>query len=219
MLASARMISSWQSSNILASGQPGRLASNRAGQARNPKGPQITPFCHQMGRHPTVLDISGAEMRRIPARISPWGSWGLNPHFFLTHFGPKNANKSIFWQVFEFTWPVGFQRLFPGAQGAPRGPRGPQGAQGGPKGPLGGPWGAIFPKSEIFCGGFPFLRRTHRNGLAHGAPGGPKGPLGGPRGPLGPPKGPKGAQGAPWAPLGPLGPLLGGAREGSLHWS
>ena len=42
------------------------------------------------------------------------------------------------------------------------------------------------------------------------------------------PKGPKGPQGAPWGPMGAqgaqgaqgaLGALLGGAREGSLHWS
>ena len=25
--------------------------------ARNPKGPQITPFCHQMDRHPTIWDF------------------------------------------------------------------------------------------------------------------------------------------------------------------
>ena len=48
---------------------------------------------------------------------------------------------------------------------------------------------------------------------------GPQGPQGGPGAPRGPSKGPlawaQGAQGA----LGPLGALLGGAREGSLHWS
>ena len=36
------------------------------------------------------------------------------------------------------------------------------------------------------------------------------------------PMGPKGPQGAPWGPhggpRGPWAPLLGGAREGSLHW-
>ena len=26
-----------------------------ASRARNPKGPKIGPFCHQLGRHPTVL--------------------------------------------------------------------------------------------------------------------------------------------------------------------
>ena len=46
--------------------------------ARNPKGPQITPFCHQSGRHPTILDILGGLMRRISARISPDRSNPLN---------------------------------------------------------------------------------------------------------------------------------------------
>ena len=73
-------------------------------------------------------------------------------------------------------------------------------------------------KKSIFWEGFHFFPRPIAMDLG---PQGPKGPLGAPRGPwgpLGPPKGPKGAQGAPWGPLGPLGPLLGGAREGSLHW-
>ena len=39
---------------------------------------------------------------RIPAQISPWGSRGPNPNFFLAHFGPKNAQKYIFWEGFEF---------------------------------------------------------------------------------------------------------------------
>ena len=73
-----------------------------AGWARNPKGPQITPFCHQMGRHPTIWDFKTGIRRRIPARISPWGSRGLNPNFFFAYFGPKNVKKSIFWQGFEF---------------------------------------------------------------------------------------------------------------------
>ena len=105
-----------------------------AGWARNPKGPQVTPFCHQMGRHPTVLDISGGKIRRIPARISPWGSRGLNPNFFLTHFGPKNAQKSIFWEGFEFIRDPSQWIWGPGAQGGPRGPLGPPR---GPRGPLG----------------------------------------------------------------------------------
>ena len=109
-----------------------------AGQARNPKGPQVTPFCHQMGRHPTVLDISGAEMHRIPARISPWGSRGLNPNFLFTHFGPNKCPKVNFLAGFRIYVAGRLSRLFPGAQGAP------QGAQGGPRGPL-GPLGAPGP--------------------------------------------------------------------------
>ena len=73
-----------------------------AGRARNPKGPQITPFCHQMGRHPTIWDFKTGIRHRIPARISPWGTRGLNPNYFSAYFGPKNAKKSIFWQGFEF---------------------------------------------------------------------------------------------------------------------
>ena len=52
-----------------------------AGWARNPKGPQVTPFCHQMGRHPTIWDFKTGIRHRIPARISPCGSRGLNPNF------------------------------------------------------------------------------------------------------------------------------------------
>ena len=50
-----------------------------AGWARNPKGPQVTPFCHQMGRYPTIWDFKTGIWHRIPAQISPWGSQGLNP--------------------------------------------------------------------------------------------------------------------------------------------
>ena len=54
-------------------------------------------------------------------------------------------------------------------------------------------------------------------------PRGPKGPQGAPWGPMGPPWAPMGAQGAQGAlftgdfPIALCG-LLGGAREGSLHW-
>ena len=54
-----------------------------------PKGPQITRFCHQMGRHPTICDFKPGIRHRIPARISPWGSRGPNPNFFVAYFGPK----------------------------------------------------------------------------------------------------------------------------------
>ena len=60
-----------------------------AGWARNPKGPQITPFCHQMGRHPTIWDFKTGIRHRIPARISLWGSQGLNPNFFSLVLDPK----------------------------------------------------------------------------------------------------------------------------------
>ena len=73
-----------------------------AGWARNPKGPQVTPFCHQMGRRGTIWDFKTGIRLRIPARISPWGSRGPNPNFLLAYFGPKNGQKSIFWEGFEF---------------------------------------------------------------------------------------------------------------------
>ena len=75
----------------------GRLATPAQGCASwdwNTMGPQI--ICHQIGRHPNILDLESGIQRRIPARIWPWGSWGLNPNFFFTHFGPNNAKKKIF---------------------------------------------------------------------------------------------------------------------------
>ena len=47
-----------------------------AGWAQNPKGPQITPFRHQMGHRGTIWDFKSGIRLRIPARISPWGSRG-----------------------------------------------------------------------------------------------------------------------------------------------
>ena len=109
--------------------------------------------------------------------------------------------------------------------GAPSGPMGPHGAPWGPMGahgPYGAPWGPMGPwapmgggmgggsvkralplkncKMPMF-GIFLKMDRPHHGGF------GPQGAQGAPRGP----KGPQGAQGA-------LGALLGGAREGSLHW-
>ena len=90
-----------------------------AGRARNPKGPQVTPFCHQMGRHPTIWDLETGTRRRIPARISPWGSRGLNPNFCLPILYSKNANMQISGRFSNLcgTHRAGF--------GAPRGPLGP----------------------------------------------------------------------------------------------
>ena len=116
---------------IDAAGRPATPAQGCAGWARNPKGPQITPFCHQMGRHPTIWDFKTGIRHRIPARISPWGSRGLNPNFLFAYLGSKIAKKYFFWQVFKNAQ---------GAHGARfRGrPRGPQGAlSGAPKGPTG----------------------------------------------------------------------------------
>ena len=87
---------------IDAAGRPAAPAQGCAGWARNPKGRQITPFRHQMGRRGTIWDFKTGIRLRIPARISPWGSRGPNPNFFFAYFGPKNAQKSIFWEGFEF---------------------------------------------------------------------------------------------------------------------
>ena len=78
---------------IDAAGRLATPAQGCAGWARNPKGPQITPFCHQMSRHPTILDFKTGIRLRILARISPWGPRGPNPNFLFFYFGPKNAKK------------------------------------------------------------------------------------------------------------------------------
>ena len=74
---------------------PGPRAQGCASRARNPKGPQITPFCHQLGRHPTILHILSTRMRRISARISPDRSNPLNLNFCLTIVGPSMPNIAI----------------------------------------------------------------------------------------------------------------------------
>ena len=76
--------------------QPGwrPRAQGCASWARNPKGSQIKPFWHQLGRHPTVLDIPGRKFCRISARISPDRSHPLNLNFSLTLFGTRNDD---FW--------------------------------------------------------------------------------------------------------------------------
>ena len=64
-----------------------------ASQARNPVRPNVGHFFHQMGRHPTILDIRGGVLHRIPLRISPDRSNPLNLNFFLTIFWTKNQKK------------------------------------------------------------------------------------------------------------------------------
>ena len=113
-----------------------------AGWARNPKGPQITPFCHQLGRHPTVLDATSADFRQISARRSLGGSRPLNLNFFFTILEPKNAQMSIFVIFLKIDTPSrgGFGRIW--APRGPRGPKGAQGAHGAPWAPMGAPMGA-----------------------------------------------------------------------------
>ena len=62
-----------------------------ASRARNTKGPKITPFWHQLGRHPAVLHDIKTRLRRISAQISPDRSHPLNLNFFFHNFGPNIA--------------------------------------------------------------------------------------------------------------------------------
>ena len=103
----------------------GPRAQGCASRARNPKGPQITPFCHQLGRHPTILHILSTRRRRISARISPDRSNPLNLIFLLTIFGPKMLQIEIFG---EKKTPLrgtstpsnrGWQKPYPGGPGGP----------------------------------------------------------------------------------------------------
>ena len=57
-----------------------------ASWARNPKGPKIAPFWHQLGCHPTVLHDIKTRLRSIPAQISPDRSNPLNLNFFSFFF-------------------------------------------------------------------------------------------------------------------------------------
>ena len=127
-----------------------------AGWARNPKGPQVTPFCHQMGRRGTIWDFKTGIRLRIPARISPWGSRGLNPSFFLTNFGPQqweNANVCELLEIAPHNYGRTWGPMRPhGPHGAPRGPKVPQGAPWGPQGPPGPLLGAALKGRLHWCG-------------------------------------------------------------------
>ena len=79
---------------IDAAGRPATPAQGCAGWARNPKGPQITPFCHQLGRHPTVLDATSAEFRRISARRSLGGVPPPQSQLFFSPFRGQKMRKS-----------------------------------------------------------------------------------------------------------------------------
>ena len=118
-----------------------------ASRARNPKGPQITPFCHQWGRHPTVLHIRGGVRCRISARISPDRSHPLNLDFFLTMFGPKMPQKLDFRDLYSRFAPSGpcIRQFCPKSSISGICIRGfcPEGP-GGPGGPWGSPYLALF---------------------------------------------------------------------------
>ena len=72
----------------------GQVRQGCASWARNPKGPKITPFWHQMGRHPTVFQTESGLMRRISARISPDRSPPHQSQLFLRIFGSKIVKTS-----------------------------------------------------------------------------------------------------------------------------
>ena len=54
-----------------------------------PQRTQVTPFCHQMGCRATIWDIGTGILRRIPAQISPWRPWALNPNILFIVWDPK----------------------------------------------------------------------------------------------------------------------------------
>ena len=159
-----------------------------AGRARNPKGPQITPFCHQMCRHPKMWDLKTGIRHRIPARISSWGSQGPNPNFFLSHFGAPKCQHVDFLSGFRIYVAGRLSKMliscrFTKLLAPIASDLGPQ----GPKEFLGTPWA---PWSSL------------------GPLGGPKGRLGAPKGPLEPPQeitllGKMASLGPPWAPWAP----------------
>ena len=72
------------------------LVSGCASWARNPKGPQNTPFCHQVGRHPTIFDIWTGILRRILARISPGGVPPPQSQLFFDPFWTPKMGKCKF---------------------------------------------------------------------------------------------------------------------------
>ena len=122
-----------------------------ASWGRNPKGPKMTPIWLEMGRHPTILDIRGRVLHRIPLRISPDRSTPLNLNFFLTIFWTQNAKKSFSGRkkktplrgTLQLPWRAWSQIRPIGAQGAHVAPLGsnPCGPLGGQFRPIWGPWG------------------------------------------------------------------------------
>ena len=66
-----------------------------ASWARNPKETQITPFCHQSGRHPNILHEINTSWRRNPLRISPDRSNPLNLNLFLFTILDQSFMKKV----------------------------------------------------------------------------------------------------------------------------
>ena len=152
-----------------------------------------------MGRYPTIWDFKTGVRHRIPARISPWGSRGLNPNCFFRFFWIIKCPKVYF---------LGGFRIHPRPIAMDLGPRGPRGSK----------WRLNPPQNPSHKG--PRGPRGPRR------PKGPKGAQGGPRAPRIAPDPPGGSGGRSppvfgWAwggeapRLGPLGPL--GPRRHSRH--
>ena len=153
------------------------------GTPRDPKSHLFVTKWVAVAPFGTLKPGSGSEFRPGSRRGGPGAQI---PTFLFAYFGSKNAQKSIFWEAFEFIGTHGNGFGAKGSPGDPLGaPRDPLGALKGLKGPRGplGPRGA--PRGPVG---------------PHGAPWVPTGPLGAPQGPVGP-------HGAPWGPIGPLGPL------------
>ena len=144
-----------------------------AGWTQNPLGRQITPFCHQLGRHPTVLDITSAEIRRISARRSLGVPAPSISTFFVSPSCAPKMPKFIFCQLFEKKLPP--PRLKHATAHARHGSRAPRlthatahachgartprltrataharhGPHGAPRGPHGPPWGRMGPQGAL----------------------------------------------------------------------
>ena len=147
--------------------------------ARNPKSPQVPPFRHQMGRHPTIWDFKNRDPAQNSGPDLAVGVPGPKSQLCFRLFWTQNCKQNQFsGRVLNLstTHSNGFGAQGPnGAHGAPvhgppkgpRGPRGPRGAR---------PWAAQGAQGPT---GRQFMGRPRVLG-AHGAPGN------------GPPKGPKG---------------------------
>ena len=90
-----------------------------------------------MGRHPTIWDFKVEIRHRIPARISPWGSRGLNPNFLSFILDPKMPKSIFSGRVLKLLAPQQWIWGPRGPKGAPRGPRGPKEPKGPPSDPTG----------------------------------------------------------------------------------
>ena len=86
---------------IHAAGRPATPAQGRAGWAPTPRDPKSHLFDTNwvaVAPFGTLKPASGSEFRPGSRRGGPVAQIPI----FLTHFGPQNAQKSIFWEGFEF---------------------------------------------------------------------------------------------------------------------